>query len=173
MTVKSLKATEYLDYFSHFLNLVPQNESIVESLELVFKNNLEFFLSIPVAKHEYRYKNGKWTIKELLSHLIDTERIFNYRALRIARNDKTPMEGFNENDYAVHSFANSRSMESLIEEYKAVKLATIALFNNFSPEVLRQVGVASGHNVSVRAIGFIISGHEIHHVNVIKERYLE
>jgi uncharacterized damage-inducible protein DinB len=172
MTVKVLNPSEYLDYFSHFLSLVPQNESVVESLESVFKTNLEFFLSIPVDKHEYYYQEGKWTIKELLNHLIDTERIFNYRALRIARNDKTPMEGFNENDYADHSYANSRTIENLIEEYKAVKLATIALFKSFTPEMLTLLGIASGHNTSVRAIGFIISGHEIHHINVIKERYL-
>ena len=173
MTVKLLKPTEYFDYFSHFLSLVPQDESIVESLELVFKANLEFFLSIPEDKLEYSYKEGKWTVKELLNHLIDTERIFNYRALRIARNDKTPMEGFDENDYSDHSFANTRSMDSLIKEYKSVKLATISLFSSFSPDVLLREGIASGHNVSVRAIGFIISGHEIHHISVIKERYLE
>jgi hypothetical protein len=172
MTVKVLKNTEYLDYFNPFLGLVPQNDDFVESLESVFKKTLYLFLSIPKYKLVYSYREGKWTIKELINHLVDTERIFNYRALRIARQDQTPMEGFDENNYARYSAANSRSMESIIEEYKAVKMATITLFKSFTPEMLIQTGIASGHPVSVRANGFIISGHEIHHVNIIKERYL-
>lgn len=172
MTVKALNSSEYLDYFKHFLSLVPKDETIINSLESVYNKHLDFFLSIPLNKLEYRYKENKWTIKELISHLIDTERIFNYRALRISRRDKTPMAGFNENDYVDYGNANSRTIESLIEEYKAVKLATITLFKSFTPEMLLATGVASKHNVSVRAIGFIISGHEIHHVNIIKERYL-
>jgi hypothetical protein len=103
---------------------------------------------------------------------MDAERIFTYRALRIARKDKTPLPGFEQDDYVLPSQANKRSIEDLIIEYKAIKAATVSLFDSFSDEMLMELGIASNNPVSVRAIGFIIMGHEIHHCEVIKERYL-
>ena len=131
-----------------------------------------FLNAIPKDKLEYRYAEGKWTVKEIIQHIIDTERIFAYRALRVARNDKTALPGFEENDYALTGNANARTLESLLAEYKAVRQATIALFNSFSDDMLKHIGTASNSPISARAIGFIIIGHEAHHCNVIKERYL-
>src|SRR5690606_18442301 len=120
----------------------------------------------------YSYAHGKWTLKEVLIHCIDTERIMSYRALRFARNDQTELPGFEQNDYVPQSEANSRKMADLIEEYKILRQSTILLFKSFSDDVLKRAGVANGNPISVRALGFVISGHELHHLNVCKERYL-
>ena len=128
--------------------------------------------SIANDKLEYRYDKGKWTIKEVIQHLMDAERIFAYRALRIARQDQTPLPGFEQNDYVQPSQANERSLDDLINEFKAIRASTVALFNSFTDKMLLAKGTASNSPVSVRAIGFIIMGHEIHHCQVIKERYL-
>ncbi|MGB6268909.1 MAG: DinB family protein, partial [Olleya sp.] len=114
----------------------------------------------------------KWNIKEIINHLIDSERIFCYRALRFARQDNTALSGFNENDYVDFSHAKNRTIDSLIEEYKTVRQATITLYNSFTDESLLFRGIAGSGEVSVRALGFLIIGHEKHHINVIKQRYL-
>lgn len=166
-----VKSNEYNAYYQSYIEKSSQ-KSIVEGL----KDNLEkvvlFYKSIPQEKLEYAYAKGKWTAKDVLLHLIDTERIFAYRALRISRNDKKPLAGFEQDDYVINGCANKRSIESLLEEYKAVREATITLYGSFSSEALLQIGEASGFPISVRAIGYIISGHENHHCEVIKERYL-
>ena len=133
---------------------------------------LHFFKTIPVFKHEFQYALEKWTIKDIILHLIDAERIFTYRALRIARNDKTELPGFEENDYVVTANANNREYESLLAEYETVRNASISLFETFTSEDLFRLGTASNNSVSVRAIGYILLGHELHHKNVILERYL-
>ena len=130
------------------------------------------YLSISFFKHEFRYAEGKWTIKDIILHLIDAERIFAYRALRIARNDKTALPGFEENDYVVTANANNREYESLFTEYETVRNATISLFKTFTSEDFLRLGTASNNSISVRAIGYITLGHELHHKNVILERYL-
>lgn len=120
----------------------------------------------------FRYQPEKWSIKELVLHLADSERIFAYRALRFARQDKTDLSGFDENAYVPVSGASVRSLASLLQEYAAVRAATIALFSNFDAAMLNSNGTANEKMVSVRALGYAIAGHEIHHVQVIKERYL-
>lgn len=127
---------------------------------------------LPAGKWNYRYAAGKWSIKELVQHLIDAERIFSYRALTFARKDTTPLPGFEENDYAANCEADRRTSESLLNELQLVQQSTAALFNSFSEEQLEQSGTANGQSTYVRALGFIIIGHSIHHLNVIKERYL-
>ena len=114
----------------------------------------------------------KWTIKEIIQHIIDTERIFTYRALCIARKDKSLFPGYDQDDYAVNSEANNRSMISLMNEYKSVRLSSIILFESFSSEMLKRIGIASNSNLSPRAVAFITIGHENHHCEIIKERYL-
>ena len=121
----------------------------------------------------YRYAEGKWTIKEVLVHIIDDERIYAYRALRFARNDKTELPGFDQDPYAFYSNANVRSIESIIEEYEAVRMSTITLFNGFSDDVMLRSGVANNNEVTVRALGYHIAGHELHHLNILKNRYLK
>ena len=127
---------------------------------------------MPPDKLTYRYAENKWTIKEILVHIMDDERIYAYRALRIARNDKTPLPGFEQDDYVPFSKANQRSLASILREYKTVRQATVSLFTSFNMEDLLRIGTANDHPVSVRALAWHIAGHELHHLNIIKERYL-
>ena len=117
------------------------------------------------------YETGKWTVKDILQHLIDCERIFCYRALRISRNDKTPLPGFEENEYIPEAKTDRRTIDELIFELDSVRKTVILLFNSFDDEMLLRAGMCSGKNISVLAIGFTIAGHMLHHVNVIKEKY--
>ncbi|MEO8069591.1 MAG: DinB family protein [Flavobacteriales bacterium] len=127
---------------------------------------------VKADKMEYRYAEGKWTIKDILQHLIDSERVFAYRALRFARQDGTDLPGFDENEYVASSSTERRSLADLFEEHDLVRSATEKLFESFSPDMLLRQGKANGENVSVRALGWIIAGHAVHHAGVIRERYL-
>lgn len=171
MIAKDLTVGEYNPYYQTYIDKA-NALAIPEGLSANSKSVVAFFESIPKDKLEYRYAEGKWTIKELLHHIIDTERIFAYRALRVARKDKTPLPGFDENEYVLPAKSNDRSIESLLSEYKAVRQATLALFETFTNEMLIEIGTASNSPISARAIGFIITGHENHHCEVVKERYL-
>ena len=171
MTISDLQQDEYLPYFKGYIDQA-EGVALLSGLESSFETIHDFYLSIAPAKLEYRYDEGKWTVKEIISHLLDTERIFCYRALRFARQDKTALSGFDENEYVLASGASERSITDLLKEYTLVRKSTIALFKSFSDAALRSKGVAGSGSVSVRALGFLIIGHEKHHVNVIKERYL-
>jgi hypothetical protein len=163
---------EFAPFYANYISKANNELSIIDGLIQQSILISEFFKSIPSNKLNYRYSNDKWTIKDILLHLIDTERIFAYRALRIARNEKVELPGFNEDSYVVEALANERSLSSLLEEYKMVRNATICLFKSFSENQLARIGVASNNSISVRAIGVIIQGHENHHMEIIKERYL-
>ena len=169
--MKNLLPIEFAPYYGNYIKLVPEQD-IVKGLRNQKEEVLHFFKAIPVFKHEYAYGMDKWTIKDILLHLIDTERIFAYRALRIARKDKTELPGFDENDFARVARANDRTYESLLQEYALVREVTVNLFENFDKTTLLNSGTASNNNLSVRAIGYIILGHELHHKNIIIERYL-
>lgn len=169
--MKHLNTNEYSDYYGYYISL-NETDNILLNLENQLKITSDFFASLPNEKLEFQYEVGKWTPKDILQHIIDTERIFAYRALRFARFDITNLPGYEENDYASLANANQRSIEDLIEEYKSVKQSTIQLFKSFTDEMLLQIGRGNNAPASVRAIGFIITGHEIHHISVIKERYL-
>ena len=169
--MKNLQPNEFAPYYENYIKLVPEQD-IVKGLVQQKEEMLHFFKSVPVFKHEFRYAEGKWTVKDIILHLIDAERIFAYRALRIARNDKTALPGFEENDYVITANANNREYESLLAEYESVRNATVSLFETFTSEDLLRLGTASNCSVSVRAIGYITLGHELHHKNVILERYL-
>ncbi len=171
MKPNELSKTEYSSFNATYINAL-EDVNLVEGLEKGLDQMISFISSISVEKLNYRYAENKWTIKDIFLHLIDAERIFAYRALRIGRGDKTPLAGFEENDYVPNAMANSRTVESLIEEFRFVRNATLCLFNNFSDEQLAYVGTSSNNTISVRAIGFIISGHQNHHIRIIKERYL-
>ena len=166
-----MNKNEYAPYFETYISY-SKNMIIPDDFSTQMESCMAFFESVPVAKLDYRYQLEKWSIKDILLHLIDCERIFQYRALRISRSDKTPLPGFEENDYAVEANATSRTLESLLNEYKSVRKATFTLFETFSEEQLLKMGNASGKDISVRAIGYIILGHELHHIKIIKERYL-
>lgn len=146
--------------------------NMIEELEICLHDFIRFVQNIPMDKFDFRYEEGKWTIKEIIQHIIDTERIFGYRALRISRNDKTPLPGFEENDYAANTDANSRGLQGLLTELALVRESTLALFKSFSEEQLKRMGIVSNNEISVRAIGFILIGHQKHHQKVFQERYL-
>lgn len=171
MKSSQLLKTEYSLFYATYINTVSDID-LLEGLQNGLSQMVSFISSIPIEKLEYKYAEGKWTIKDLLLHLIDAERIFAYRALRIGRGDKTPLAGFEENGYVINAMANSRSIESLLKEFQLVRKSTLELFENFSEEQLAYLGTSSDALLSVRAIGFIISGHQTHHIKVIKERYL-
>jgi uncharacterized damage-inducible protein DinB len=171
MKASDLRSDEYGVFYGTYIQAV-EDKTILEGLSEGLSQLVDFVKSIPEEKLEYRYADGKWTIKDIILHMIDTERIFTYRALRISRGDKTPLPGFEENDYVPVAFANNRSVESLLAEFESVRKATISLFENLKEEQLLFLGTASNNAISVRAIGSIITGHQNHHLNVIQERYL-
>jgi hypothetical protein len=166
-----LDSKEFNSYYAPYINLV-NKEDIVASLEESLEETLSFYKTIPEDKWLFSYTDGKWTVKEIVQHLLDTERVFAYRALCFSRKDTIELPGFDQDEYLANSQANSRSKDSLIEEYQSIRIATITLYKSFSKEMLLQIGIASNSPLSVRAAGYIIAGHEKHHCNVIKERYL-
>lgn len=144
-----------------------------EALTYASKITLELIRSIPEEKGTYQYGEGKWTIKELLAHMQDAERIQAYRALRFARNDKTELPGFEENDYAPEANAHARTIKQLADELERVRLTTIDLFNSFTDDMLKREGLANKSKLSVLSLGYIIAGHELHHRRILVERYLK
>ena len=171
MKSNQLPINEYADFYKSYIQVLEDVE-LIEELEICLHEFIKFVQNIPMDKFDYRYEVGKWTIKEIIQHLIDSERVFSYRALRISRNDKTPLPGFNENDYVDNSNGNNRNLQGLLTELAVVRQATLSLFNSFSQEQLTKIGIASNNKVSVRAIGFIIIGHQKHHQKIFTERYL-
>jgi uncharacterized damage-inducible protein DinB len=171
MKASDLKPNEYAEYYSQYIKH-SGNANLLDVLKESAQALNSLFETISDEKMNYKYAEDKWTIKDMLLHIIDAERVFAYRALRFARADKTNLPGFEHNDYVVVANANGRSKASLLNEYNAQRESTIKLFSNFTDEMLMQIGVASGNPMSVRALGFVTAGHETHHCNIIKERYL-
>ena len=165
-------AGEYNPYAIMYIKLLPDDGLIIKHLEENFEVVKHFVSSIPEEKLLHRYAENKWTIKEILVHIMDDERIYAYRALRIGRNDKTPLPGFEQDDYVLYSKANERSLTEIFQEYATIRNATISLFNSFDNDALMRTGTANEHVVSVRALAYHIAGHELHHMNVIREKYL-
>src|SRR6187549_1825794 len=166
------EASEYAPYATIYIGLLPDDGLVLKHLRDNLATTTEFIRALPEEKLSYRYAEGKWTIKEIVAHLIDDERIYAYRALRFARNDQTELPGFEQDAYALESGANDRSIEDLLQEFATVRSATISLFDSFDSETLMRVGIASGNVMSVRAAVYHIAGHELRHMNIIKERYL-
>ncbi len=162
---------DYAAYYETYVGKV-NGENVQEIISTYSNAMLDFYFSLPEEKADHRYAEGKWSIKELLLHIIDAERIFSYRALRIARKDKTPLPGFDENSYTPASKASARSFQSLKDEFAAVRKATDILLSTFDEEQLSQRGTASDQPVTANAIAFIIYGHMLHHKQILEERYL-
>ncbi|MBP4142600.1 DinB family protein [Flavobacterium sp. I-SCBP12n] len=171
MKASQLPVKEYAEYFFPYISVLG-DATLIEELEISLHEFIRFVQNIPMDKFDFRYAEGKWTIKEIIQHVIDTERIFAYRALRISRNDQTPLPGFDENNYVNNTQANTRSIQHLLTELSAVRHSNIYLFKSFSNEQLERTGIASNAGISVRAIGFIMIGHQKHHQRVFEERYL-
>jgi hypothetical protein len=170
MTRHDIQPDEHAPYYSRY---IAQAGDLIEALEISLHELIRFVREIPMDKYDYRYAEGKWTIKDILQHLIDAERIFSYRALRFARKDATPLPGFEENDYAVTANGSSRSIQDLLTEFSAVRTATLLLYKSFDAGMLEAAGTMSGNAASVRALGFIMVGHARHHIAVFGERYLK
>ena len=158
-------------YFNKYISLV-ENESLNSILESQSGEIENFFSTVSEDKWLYKYEENKWTIKEVLQHITDTERVFNFRAFVFARKDPNTFPSFDENEYAKNSNANNKKPEDLIQEFLAVRKSTQLLFKGFSPSQLKSVGKASSYEMSVAAIGYTIAGHLKHHMNILKERYL-
>lgn len=163
--------TRVPEWYHRYIHQVEEND-LGEALHQQASSFPRFLETLAEEKRDYRYADDKWTIKEMLQHIIDAERIFSYRALCFARKDTTPLPGFEENSYAANSKAGKRDWNEMVEEFKTVRQSTQQLFGSFDNEQLEISGIASGKPVYVLAIGFIIAGHANHHVAVIKERYL-
>ena len=161
----------FTNYYDHYTSLVEESD-YVKALKNGLKNTLRLLEEIPEELQEYRYDEGKWTPKEMLVHMIDSERVFAYRAMRFARFDKTPLPGFEHNDYIEPSRANERSWKSIMKEYRRIRKSTITLFENFPSDSIENVGNSNGANFKVSQLAFIICGHEKHHYYVLRERYL-
>lgn len=147
-------------------------KNLQEAVTIYSQTLTSFFVNLPNEKADYRYAPNKWSLKDLFQHLIDTERIMSYRLLRIARNDQTPLPGFEENDYATNAKAFERTFESLKMELLALRKSTDLLIASLTEEQLDNAGTASGQRATANAIGYIIFGHLLHHKKVIEERYL-
>ena len=165
--------TEYAPYFERYMQLsVLKDKTIIESLESSQDEFDSVLRNLPDKKHSFSYATGKWTLKELIQHIIDNERVFCYRALSFARNDQTPLPGFDQDIFVDNDTANERDYYDLLDEMKVLRKSSIQLFKSFSKEALLRIGVASNNKMSVRALGYLFSGHQIHHINIVKERYL-
>lgn len=172
MKPSQLQSTEYASYYGNYIAQVTDEYTLIEELEISLHRYIKFVQDIPMDKFDYRYAEGKWTIKDIIQHIIDAERIFSYRALRFARNDKAELPGFEENEYVEEANGNQRSIMELLTELSSVRHATLLLFKSFNEEQLCRIGIASNNPMSVRAIGFVIIGHQNHHQKIFEERYL-
>jgi hypothetical protein len=162
--------TEYAANFEKYVSLVPGND-IVAALDAQRLQMAQLFAARSERDGNFRYAADKWTVKEVLGHVIDAERIFAYRALRIARADRTPLPGFEQDDYVRAGAFGERSLADLAEEFALVRSASSALFHSLSDEAWMRRGVASNHELTVRALAFIIAGHELYHREILNERY--
>ncbi len=166
-------ADEYAPFYANYVALATStNADILQTLAAFGQSTFLTFSSIAVDRQDYAYAAGKWTIKQLLNHLIDAERIFAYRLLRLLRSDQTPLPGFDENAYADNADLSNHTLSDLANEFKAVREANLFLYNTVTETQSTFTGTASGSQVSVRALLYIIAGHELHHLNILKERYL-
>jgi len=165
------ETNEFAPYYNNYISLVDGND-VLSVLEAQPAELRALISNVPEEKGTFAYAEGKWTIKELISHLIDGERIFAYRVLRVSRGDKTPIEGFEQDDYIKNSNANIRTFADLLEEFDLQRRSNMILFNNLSDEASQRLGIANEKSISTRALIYTMAGHVRHHINVLKERYL-
>jgi hypothetical protein len=163
--------SEFDPYYARYIDAVPEGDVLHTLMQQT--GDLQSLLTpLPPATWRHRYAPGKWSVAEVLGHLCDTERILSYRALRFARGDRTPVPGFEENDYVPTGRFDRRDPHGLLAEFDTVRAATLALFRHFPDDAVARVGNANGGDVSVRALLYIITGHQRHHARVLRERYL-
>lgn len=165
------EGAEYAPYYDRYVSLVKGDDPLA-ALTSQIVETVRALKAIPEDRGSYRYEPGKWSIREALGHMIDAERIFAYRALRFSRNDEAALPGFEQDDYVREGPYENCRLNDLIDEFAAVRATTTALFRNLSPEAWLRKGTASDNVMSVRAVAYVIAGHELHHMNIFRERYL-
>ncbi|MGY5846683.1 DinB family protein [Salegentibacter sp. HM20] len=173
MKVTDISSSDYHEFYGNYISKIPNDKDLLQLMELNRKEMLNFLKNLPEEKLLHRYKPEKWSIAELIQHLIDVERIFQYRALSIAREDKISLPGFDHDAYVPASKANRRKLADFIGEFELVRDSGIALFNSFDESMLKERGNMNNAPATTAAIGFIIVGHCMHHLQVIKDRYLK
>jgi hypothetical protein len=171
LTIGRPDETEYSPYYGKYVSLVA-GVDILSALSRQLPETVALLASVPESQGNFRYAPGKWSIKELVGHMLDTERIFAYRALRFARNDKTPVPGFEQDDYIRNASFDACPLQDLAAEFESVRRATVFLFRHLDAGAWMRRGVASESEVSVRALAYMIAGHELHHVGILRDRYL-
>lgn len=171
MNIIKPKQGTYPEYFETYIKLVPEG-NIFEELSASYIETMELVTSIDPETLHFRYAPGKWNILEMMQHILDSERIFTYRALCIARGEQNSLPGFDENVYAQNSQASQRNINDMVREFSLLRACSIELFKSLTPEQLELVGTANGKKVSPQALAFVLLGHEIHHRKVIEEKYL-
>ncbi|WP_425453233.1 DinB family protein [Cohnella lupini] len=162
---------EYGTYYEQYIGLVPTG-NIVEFLADVLKTTSELLSDIPEDRGNYRYAPDKWSLKEVLGHINDNERVMAYRLLRFARGDRTPLAGYDQDEFMKGVSFDSLSLTEIIEDYISVRRSTLTLLRGLSEEAWSRRGIANDNEMSVKALAYIIAGHELHHLNIVKERYI-
>jgi DinB superfamily len=162
--------SEYAPFYAGYIAAVPDGD-ILETLGRQISELRQLVAAIPADRETFRYGEGKWSVREVVGHMIDGERVFSYRALRFSRGDQTPLPGFEENQYVAASTFDRRPLSSLVDELVLLRQANLALLRGFAPEDWTRTGTASGKPVSVRALAFIMAGHVRHHLNILRDRY--
>ena len=169
-TVARPQAGEYSPYYDRYISLV-QGEDILDTLDQQRRETMTLLCGRNEEDGDFRYAPGKWSAKEVLGHVCDTERVFAYRAMRISRADTTPLEGFEQDDYVRHGPFAKRPLEDLVEDFIAVRRATLSLLRNLDEAAWTRRGIANKNEVSVRGLAYIIAGHELHHRGILEEKY--
>lgn len=169
--LSTINMTDFQKYIQRYLDNIP-TENWLEEMNKSGEKTIEIFSGLSEEQSLFSYDEGKWSLKEMLLHLSDTERVFQYRALAFARGEQAELPGFDENGYADNSHGNERTLKSLLEEYTLVRKCSQIFFETLNSSALRNTGIANGNEISVETIGRLIVGHNYHHLNIIEERYL-
>ncbi|MFD2999190.1 DinB family protein [Pontibacter toksunensis] len=172
VTINRPTTDEYPDYYQNYMKLLPEGD-LLFMLEKQASDLRYMLKDISNEQAEEAYAEGKWSIKELLQHLIDSDRIFGYRALCFSRGEEASLPGWDEAKYIHNSFANIRSLESLLDEYELTRRSNMAMFHSFTHEMINNYGVANGRKMKLRGLLHVIAAHELHHLNILKTRYLQ
>lgn len=170
-TIAKPQPNEHGAYYSRYIDRVPDDGRVIQHMQDDVEQVMRLVRSLPDAKLGTPHAPGEWTVKDILVHMADAERIFAYRALRIARGDATPLPGFEQDDYVPNASANERAIDDILAEYAAVRAATVAFFISLDEAALVRLGTASDNPLTARAAAYIIAGHELHHLKSIKENY--
>lgn len=171
MSATAPAPSEYAPYYQKYVSLVPAGD-VVETLRRQSADTLALLGAISEERAGTRYEPGKWSVKELVGHLLDSERVFTYRALRFARGDRTPLPGFDQDPYVRAGNFDARTLADLAAEFEQVRAATVSLLRSLDEEAWGRRGTANDNEVSVRALAYIVAGHEAHHVNILRTKYL-